>query len=120
MEILLVQFVGSIAAAYVICVAVWPLLKSRGRRNLSGAGLAIAAIAVCPAIVPSEHIMARAFACLVCIDPLFRVVDYARQVRQDRVDPITCHGYWTFLIPFPFLLTVYGEKQRIIQAPQIS
>jgi hypothetical protein len=28
---------------------------------------------------------------------------------------VTWRGYWTFLIPFPFLLTVFGEKQQAKQ-----
>jgi Acyl-CoA cholesterol acyltransferase len=108
----LVRFTWSIATAYIIAVAVWPLLKCRAKRNLVGAGLAIIGISSCPALIPPENIMVRAFSCLLCIDPLFRVLDYARQLRKGTIIPVTWQAYWTFLIPFPFLLTVFGEKQQ--------
>ena len=115
MRYTLVSFTWSIATAYLVAVAVWPLLKSSAKRNLVGTGLAILGISTCPALIPPEHIVARAFACLLCIDPLFRVLDYARQVRRGTVSPVTWRAYWTFLIPFPFLLTVFGQKQQAKQ-----
>src|SRR5687767_15698391 len=95
----LVQFTWSIATAYIVAIAVWPLLRSGPKRNLVGTGLAIIGISACPALIQPEHIVARALACLVCIDPLFRVLDYARQLRRGTVEPVTWRDYCTFLVP---------------------
>lgn len=111
-----VRFISSAATAYLVAAAVWPLLKCRGSRNLMGCVVAIIGIAVCPAVISPEQITARAISCLVCIDPLFRLLDYARQVRLGLVSSVTWRTYLTFLIPIPFLLTVFGEKQRAKQS----
>ncbi|MDB5390988.1 MAG: acyl-CoA cholesterol acyltransferase [Planctomycetaceae bacterium] len=108
----LVRYICSISTTYLVAVTVWPLLKCRGPRNLVGTALAIVGIALCPALIPAENIVARAICCLVCIDPLFRVLDYSRQWRMGTVTPDSWWAYWTFLLPFPFLLAVFGEKQR--------
>jgi hypothetical protein len=108
----LVRFIGAIFTAYTVAVVVWPLLKCRGRANLLGCVLATGGISLCPALIPPEQIMARAICCLLSIDPIFRVLDYARQVRMGFVSSVTWRAYLTFLIPVPFLLTVFGEKQR--------
>jgi hypothetical protein len=109
----LVCFAWSIAAAYIVALAVWPLLISGTKLNLVGTVLAIIGISVCPALIPPDHSMARAFSCLWCLDSLFRVLDCARQLRKRTANPVAWRAYWTFLIPFPFLLTVFGQKRRI-------
>lgn len=116
----LIHFTGSIAAAYIVAGAVWALLIGGAKCNLTGTWLAIIAISACPALIPPEHIAARAISCLLCIDPLFRVVDYARQLRRRTFTTVTWRGYCTFLIPFPFLLTVYGQKQYVRQTLRLS
>jgi hypothetical protein len=72
MRYTLVHFMGSIATAYIVALAIWPLLKFGATRNLVGTGLAIIGISGCPALVQPEQVMARAFCCLICIDLLFR------------------------------------------------
>jgi hypothetical protein len=111
MEQVLGCSVASVAAAYLVALAVRPLLQGRGKGNLAGTALAVAGIAACPALVPPGEVMARAFSCLLCIDPLFRAVDYARQVRTGRIRPVSWGAYAFFLVPFPFLLTVFGQKR---------
>jgi hypothetical protein len=112
MGYILVRFTWSIATAYIVAIAVWPLLKGRTHCSLVGTVLSIIGISLCPALIPPENVMARAISCLLCIDPLFRVLDYARQLRKGTVKPVTWRAYWKFLIPFPFLLTVFREKQQ--------
>ena len=69
-----VCFLWSIATAYVISLAVWPLLKSSAEHHLVGTVLAISGISVDPALIPPENIPARAFSCLLCVDSLFRIL----------------------------------------------
>jgi hypothetical protein len=120
MRYTLVHFTGSIATAYIVALAIWPLLRCGATRNRVGTGLAILGISACPALIQPEQVMARAFSCLLCIDLLFRVVDYARQLRRGTISPVTWRDYWSFLIPFPFLLTVFGQKQQVMQTPRFG
>ena len=106
----LLYFLGSVSAAYFVALAVWPLLAARRQWNVAGAILAVAAIGACPLLIPRELVVARALACLACVDMLFRVADFARQLRSNP-EHISWRQFVRFLIPFPFLLVVFGQKQ---------
>ena len=109
----LLHFVLSIITAYSIGLSVWLLLRRKSKLNQVARLISIIGISSCPLLISPEAIIARAFACLILIDLLFRILDIARQLRQGTIDRLTWHAYWTFLIPFPFLLTVFGQKRQI-------
>ncbi len=107
-------FYLSIALAYGIALAAWPILKGKGWIGAVGSAIAAGSVMLCPALIPPEKVMGRALTALVCIDPFFKMIDYARHCRT--VGGGRAGEYYRFLIPFPALLIVFGERDRGLPA----
>lgn len=104
-------FCLSIASAYGIALAAWPIVKRKGRIGAIGSLIAAGLVMLCPALIPAEQVMGRALVALVCVDPCFKMIDYAR--RRRTVEAGRPGAYLRFLIPFPALLVVFGERDRV-------
>ncbi|MCA8992177.1 MAG: hypothetical protein KDA88_09380 [Planctomycetaceae bacterium] len=112
MEDNILQFTTALFAAFAVAFAVWPLLRVRRKWSLVGQFIAIAGVCLAPLLIGSEFIKTRALCSLVCIDLIFRVCDYGRQSRLGIAQPATWRAYAAFLIPFPILVDVFGERKR--------
>ena len=67
--------------------------------------------------------MARALALLVCVDPFFKMIDYARHCR--KVGWRTAGEYFRFLVPFPVFFVVFDDRghrlaSRVPAGPEIA
>ena len=107
-------FYLSIALAYGITLAAWPILKAKGWIGAVGSAIAAVAVMLCPALIPPEKVVGRALAAFVCADPFFKMIDYARYCRTAGAG--RAGEYFRFLIPFPVLLVVFGERDRGLPA----
>ncbi|MEZ5942068.1 MAG: MBOAT family O-acyltransferase [Planctomycetaceae bacterium] len=106
------QLITALFAAFTVALAIWPLLRARGNWSLVGQFIAVAGICLAPLLIGSESIKTRALCSLVCIDLIFRVCDYGRQSRLGIAQPATWRAYAAFLVPFPILVDVFGERER--------
>lgn len=104
----------SIALAYSIALAAWPILKRKGRIGAIGSWIAAGLVMLCPALIPADQVMGRALVALVCGDPFFKMIDYSRRCRT--IEGVRPGAYLRFLIPFPALLVVFGERDRVPEA----
>ncbi len=105
------QFCISVIAAYGYALAVWPLLRTRGR--FAGLLAVVLAFVVlfCPLLIPAENVKLRAGSAYLCIELFFKMLDYSRQFRRRETCGSRFADYARFLIPFPVLLVVYGERR---------
>jgi hypothetical protein len=109
-----VAFLLAVSAAYVLAAAIFfPVLHWRSAAATGWKVLVAAAVLACPLLIPSDQIMGRAFASLVCVDLFFRLMDLSRQVRLSGTGPAIWQDYAWFLNPFPALLVVYAAKERV-------
>ena len=109
----MIGFLLAVSAAYILAAAVFfPVLPWRSAAATGWKVIVAAAVLACPLLIPSDQIMGRAFASLVCVDLFFRLMDLSRQVRQAGTGPATWRDFAWFLIPFPALLVLYGAKER--------
>jgi MBOAT, membrane-bound O-acyltransferase family len=113
-QLVVSPFYLSLALAYGIAFAAWPLLKMKGWSGAVGSALAAGLVMLCPALIPTDKVMGRALAALICVDPFFKMIDYARHCRT--VGGGQLGEYYRFLIPFPALLVVFGERDRELPA----
>ncbi len=107
-----ISFSLCVAAAYALALAIFPALRRGGVSALVSVGLAGTAIVACLFIIPPQFRIHRAIAALSCVDLLFRLIDFARQNMTGQLRSVRLQRYCRFLIPFPFLLVVYGQKDR--------
>jgi hypothetical protein len=104
----------SLATAYAIALALFPVICSPRGGTITAVAFAIAALILCPLLIPREQIGLRALAALISTDLAFRVVDSARQVQNRGSGTLDFPSYCKFLIPFPFLLVVFESKSRYL------
>lgn len=69
---------------------------------------------MCPRWIPAEAVAARGLTCLVCADAWFRVIDLSRVLQKT---PLTWQTCIRFLVPWPFLLTVFEAWNSV---PRVS
>ena len=74
-------------------------------------GFVVIAVLACPLLIPANEIILRAVAALVSGDLAFKVVDMSRLESTNDV-PLRFSEFWRFMIPFPFLLVVFQQKQK--------
>jgi hypothetical protein len=108
------SFLLCVAVAYGIGLAIFPALRRGGASAILAVGLAGIAILTCLLIVPPQFRIHRAIAALFCVDLVFRLIDFTRQTLKGDLPPVPWSNYCRFLIPFPFLLVVFGQKDRRI------
>jgi hypothetical protein len=108
----MIQFAGAVVAAYCYAVMAFPLLRLQGR---FGRMLAICVALVsplCAFLIAADRVIERAFAELVAVDLSFKMIDFARQQRA-RARSISFRDYLRLLPPFPVLLVVFGEREKL-------
>src|SRR5258705_353302 len=112
-ERLILQCMISLAVAYALAIAMFPLLRTRilDRRAI---GVTFCfSVMLCPLIIPADRIIPRALISVVYADLGFKLVDYARHFRHfDSSNAPDFREYCRFLIPFPILLVVFQQWQR--------
>ena len=101
-----------IALTYTIALAIYPVLRRGGAIAVGVAALACLAVVAGLFIIPSQFRIHRAIAALFCVDLIFRLLDLSRQNLRGDLRAIGWSAYLRFLIPFPFLLVVFGQKDR--------
>jgi hypothetical protein len=105
-------FLLCIAVAYTIALAIYPVLRRGDSIAAVVAALVCLAVVAGLFIIPPEFRIHRAIASLFCVDLLFRLIDFTRQNFRGTLTMIGWSGYLHFLIPFPTLLVVFGQKHR--------
>ena len=71
----------------------------------------VSAILACPLLIPADEVALRAVASLISADLTFKLVDVLR-LRTTMDVHIGLSEFCRFLIPFPFLLVVFQQKQN--------
>ncbi len=105
-------FLLAVTAAYVGALAgIW-LLRSPGRVAGAAAACVTSLLPASPLLIPSEMVIARAFASIFALDAVFRLIDLFRQRRRVGPEIIRRRDVLTFLIPFPVFLAVFLRYQR--------
>jgi hypothetical protein len=69
-----------------------------------------------PLLIPADKIVLRAVLAVFCTDLSLKMFDYARQYADGRGASVPYTAYLRFLIPFPVLLVVFGERDRQLPA----
>ena len=108
---LITHYYLSITLAYSIALAAWPIFKRKGRIGAIGSWIAAGLVMLCPALIPADQVMGRALVAVVCGDPFFKMIDCSRRCRM--IEGVRLGAYVRFLIPFPALLVVFGERNRV-------
>lgn len=113
----LISLAGAAIGSYALVVAVYPLVRRGGRVGGWTTATVVALLFASPLVVPPEYVGLRAIAAFVTADMAFRVVDFFRQtsIASNRAGPADLRkATWTkyagFVIPFPVLLAVWGER----------
>jgi hypothetical protein len=113
----LIQVLIAVAIAYAYAAAAKPALQLSGKRSRAvaiGIGLLVL---LCPLLIAPEHVVHRAITALFVTDLSLKMLDYARQYPHRRGEPVSYRMYLRFLIPFPVLLVVFGERERPLPGP---
>ena len=109
-----------LTVAYGLVIAIYPLLRRRGVLSVVVAAATCMACWACLFIIPPEHVILRALTALLNVDLFFRLIDFTRQLQIGKLENVVWADYCRFLIPFPLLLVVFGEKDRRLRADQRS
>jgi hypothetical protein len=96
--------------AYALAIVIFPLIRRRDALCIGVVAMASVAIWACLFIIPPEPMVLRAVTALVNVDLFFRLIDFARQSRRGELPAVGWSDYCRFLIPFPMLLVVFGQK----------
>jgi len=108
----ILEFSLSVAAAYGYALAAWPILRMQHRTGLVCSACAGIAVLFCPLLIPSDKVILRALEAFLCIELMFKMLDYSRQERRRGLGGYRFVDYLRFLIPFPVLLVVFRERER--------
>jgi hypothetical protein len=106
-----------LVAAYLMAVAAYPIIRRRNEACIVTVAMACVAIVACLFTIPREWVVVRALAALLIIDLIFRLIDFARQRWRGDFD-VSWKNYCQFLIPFPWLVAVFGQKKRRLRTDQ--
>ncbi len=102
-------------AAYGCALVAGPLLRRRASA-IATACCAVPLVFLSPLLIPASQVLGRSAAALVSIDIALKIVDFARQTRfparASAGRPRTLVEYCAFLVPFPLLLVVFGNRER--------
>ena len=113
-----ISFLLCVAAAYAISIAIYPALRRGGSLAIVAVALASTAIIAGLFIIPPQFRVHRAISALVCADLIFRLIDFTRQNFSGELRSVRWSDYCRFLIPFPILLVVFGQKNRRFRPDQ--
>jgi hypothetical protein len=105
-------FLLAISVAYALGLLLYFAIAWRTWAGAAVWYVATTAVPACVLLIPAEHVVARAFALLVLVDLLLKLVDLGRVRWQQPREAIRWSDYVLFLIPFPVLLVVYDRKRR--------
>jgi hypothetical protein len=109
----LMQFFLAVVAAYAYAIVAAPLLRMPARLGRFTAVCAALLVWLCPLLIAPEKMIFRAIAAFLCGELFFKMIDYSRQYRRRHGKESADYGaYLRFLIPFPTLLVVFGERER--------
>jgi hypothetical protein len=115
-----ISLLACLAAIYALAVAIFPIIWRRDAYAIVTVFVACCGIVASLFIIPREHVVLRALAALVIVDLVFRVIDFARQRWRGEIQTAGWADYFGFLIPFPWLLAVFGQKNRRLRVDQRS
>jgi MBOAT, membrane-bound O-acyltransferase family len=115
-----ISVLACLATAYALAIAVYPVVRRRGVFCIVTVSLASIAIVVCLFIIPREQVVLRALTALLIVDLFFRLIDFTRQSWRGEIETAGWLDYCRFLIPFPWLSVVFGQKDRRIPLDQRS
>ncbi|MCA9230585.1 MAG: hypothetical protein KDA57_08035 [Planctomycetales bacterium] len=82
-------------------------------RHLLLAATAVISILMCPLIIPADQVILRALTSLYAADLVFKVVELRRLATTNHF-LLQASNICRYLIPFPFLLVVYQERQSLL------
>lgn len=102
----------AVATAYAIALAAWPILHAWGRTAAVFATLSAIAVLLTPLLIPADRIVLRAMAAYLAVELMFKMLDYSRRQRCRDGDVVRLGEYLRFLIPFPTMLVVFGQRER--------
>jgi hypothetical protein len=108
----MIQFARAVIAAELYAVMAFPLFRIKGG---FGRFLAICVALItplCAFMISQNLVVARAFAELVAVDLSFKMIDFCRQQNERPEQLISFPDYLRFLLPFPVLLIVFGDRDK--------
>ncbi len=108
----ILEFSLSVAAAYGYALAAWPILRMQHRIGPVFSACVGIAVLSCPLLIPADKIIFRAFEAFLCIELMFKMLDYSRHERHRGVGVDRFVDYLRFLIPFPPMLVVFRRRER--------
>jgi hypothetical protein len=108
----MIQFACAVVAAYVYAIVVVPLLRVGGRLGLFSAVCVAPVILLDSLLIAPDRVVLRAFAEFVAVELFLKMIDFARQCRCLHGEAIPFRSYLRFLLPFPVLLVVFGEREK--------
>src|SRR5262245_40182548 len=106
------RLLAALALSYVVALALYPLVRRRGRWAWAALTCAVAALLACPLLIPMKQVPLRIVAVFISVDLLFRVIDFTHQVQSGRTASVDWPSYARFLIPWPVLLVVFNQRDR--------
>jgi hypothetical protein len=106
-----ISVLTSLIAAYALAVAIYPMTRRRDAFCIVSVTTACGGAVACLFIIPREQIILRAMTALVIVDLFFRLIDFTRQSWRGAMESAGWGDYCRFLIPFPWLLVVFGQKE---------
>jgi hypothetical protein len=115
-----VTFGLTLVVAYTTGYAIYPLLRASGRISVVAVAVACMAVPGCLFLIPCSFPVYRGVAALCCADLSFRLIDLTRQNFHGDLHSIGWSRYFSFLMPFPILLVVFGQKKRRLFPEQRS
>jgi hypothetical protein len=115
-----ISLLVSLATAYFLAIAIYPVIRRRDASCIIAVGLACIAVLGCLLIIPREQVVLRAVTALFNVDLFFRLIDFTRQSWQGKTETASWNDYCRFLIPFPLFLVVFGQKDRRLRRDQRS
>jgi len=114
----ILESLPAVAVAYGYTVAAWPTLRMQ-RSIVRGVSACVGIVVLfCPLFIPGDRVICRALAAFLCIELMCKMIDYARQQRRQGSSVGRFVDYVRFLIPFPALLCIFGERQRRLPRPR--
>src|SRR5207244_3906433 len=111
-DVPMIQFVCAVVAAYAYAILAAPLLRIRGRFGFFVAICVALVVPFCPLLIAPDRVILRAIAEFVAVDLCFKMIDFARHCRRRQRESIPFRSYLRFLLPFPVLLVVFGEREK--------
>jgi hypothetical protein len=115
-----ISVLACLAVAYGLAVAIYPVVWRRDAYSIVAVVVACSGIVASLFIIPRGQVVLRALTALLIVDLAFRVIDFARQRWRGEIQAAGWADYCRFLIPFPWLLAVVGQKNRRLRVDQRS